>query len=149
MFGQSFGGFCILTYLSFAPQGLREAFTTGGLAPVRALPDKVYRATFKKVAERNKAYYTKYPEDIDAVHGLAFHIKSKGGLPLPSGGTLTVRCLLTLGRKFGFHGGLDAVHDLILRMRTDMSQFQFITRPTLSALESALSKQMLFIHTRI
>jgi hypothetical protein len=52
---------------------------------------------------------------------------------------LTVRGLLTLGRAFGFHGGLDIVHNLILRCKTDLSQFQFITRPTLSALESALT----------
>jgi pimeloyl-ACP methyl ester carboxylesterase len=32
--GQSFGGFCAMTYLSFAPAGLREAFITGGLAPI-------------------------------------------------------------------------------------------------------------------
>lgn len=68
-------------------------------------------------AERNKAYYKKYPEDIDAVHGLAFHIKSKGGLQLPSGGVLTVRGFLTLGRNFGMHGGLDSVHDLVFRMK--------------------------------
>jgi hypothetical protein len=37
------------------------------------------------------------------------------------------------------HGGLDSVHDLVFRMKTDLNQFQFITRPTLSALESALS----------
>jgi len=73
------------------------------------------------------------------VQSLSFHIKSKGGLPLPSGGVLTVRGLLTLGRNFGAHGGLDIVHDLILRCKTDLSQFQFITRPTLSALESALT----------
>jgi len=70
---------------------------------------------------------------------LAFHIKSKGGLSLPSGGVLTVRGLLTLGRNFGFHGGLDTVHDLILGASSDLKQFQFITRPTLSALESALT----------
>ncbi|PVH88522.1 alpha/beta-hydrolase [Cadophora sp. DSE1049] len=139
VFGQSFGGFCILTYLSKYPNGLREAFTSGGLAPIGQSPEAVYRATFKKVAERNKAYYKKYPEDVDAVHGLAFHIKSKGGLKLPSGGILTVRGFLTLGRGFGAHGGLDSVHDLVLRMKTDLEQFQFITRPTLSALESALS----------
>jgi len=28
--GQSFGGFCVTTYLSLAPDGLREAFITGG-----------------------------------------------------------------------------------------------------------------------
>ncbi|TVY45284.1 Proline iminopeptidase [Lachnellula subtilissima] len=139
VFGQSFGGFCILTYLSFYPQGLHEAFTSGGLAPVGKPIDQVYKATFQKVIERNKAYYTKYPEDVEIVQSLCFHIKSKGGLALPSGGILTVRGLLTLGRAFGAHGGLDVVHDLILRCNTDLSQFQFITRPTLSALESALT----------
>ncbi len=34
--GQSFGGFCSLTYLSFAPEGLREVFFTGGVPPVGA-----------------------------------------------------------------------------------------------------------------
>ena len=29
--GQSFGGFCTVSYLSTAPDGLREAFITGGL----------------------------------------------------------------------------------------------------------------------
>ncbi len=67
---------------------------------------------------------------MDAVYGLAFHIKSKGGLQLPSGGILTVRGFLTLGRSFGFHGGLDTVHDLVLRMKADLEQFQFITRPS-------------------
>jgi hypothetical protein len=78
-------------------------------------------------------YYKKYPEDIDVVHGLTYHIKTKGGLSLPSGGLLTVRGFLTLGRMFGFHGGLDNVHDLILRMKTDLSQFKFITRPYVAA----------------
>src|SRR3954469_5941796 len=32
--GQSFGGFTSMTYLSIAPEGLREAFITGGLAPI-------------------------------------------------------------------------------------------------------------------
>jgi pimeloyl-ACP methyl ester carboxylesterase len=139
VFGQSFGGFCVLTYLSKHPDGLREVFTSGGLAPIGRTADQVYTATFQKVIERNKDYYSKFPEDVDVVHGLAFHIKSKGGLPLPSGGVLTVRGLLTLGRNFGFHGGLDAVHDLILKASTDLKQFHFITRPTLSALEKALS----------
>src|SRR3954453_23730087 len=30
--GQSFGGFSTMTYLSIAPEGLREAYTTGGLS---------------------------------------------------------------------------------------------------------------------
>jgi hypothetical protein len=63
------------------------------------------------------------------------HIKSKGGLQLPSGGTLTARRFLTLGMGFGTHGSVDAVHEMIFRMHSDLEQFNFITRPTLSALE--------------
>ncbi|KAI0997244.1 Proline iminopeptidase [Podosphaera aphanis] len=139
VFGQSFGGFCVFTYLSKYPNGLREAFTTGGIPPICQTPQDVYEATFKKVIERNKAYYAKFPEDIDAVHTLAIHIRKNGGLTLPSGATLTVRSFLTLGRAFGFHGGLDTVHELILHMQSDLDQFKFITRPTLSALERAIS----------
>lgn len=37
---------------------------SGGLAPVGKTPDEVYQATFRKVIERNKAYYSvsaRYP----------------------------------------------------------------------------------------
>ena len=139
VFGQSFGGFCVLTYLSKHPEGLQESFTSGGLAPIGRSADQVYKATFQRVIERNKEYYAKFPEDVDVVRGLATHINSKGSLPLPSGSVLTVPALLTLGRYFGVQSGLDIVHDLILRASTDLKQFQFITRPTLSALEKALS----------
>jgi pimeloyl-ACP methyl ester carboxylesterase len=77
IFGQSFGGFCVLTYLSKFPQGLREAFITGGLAPIGRSADQVYQATYQKVMERNKAYYSKYPEDVDTVHSKShavFHL---------------------------------------------------------------------------
>jgi pimeloyl-ACP methyl ester carboxylesterase len=40
--GQSFGGFCSMTYLSFYPEGLKEAFVFGGLAPLTGGPDQVY-----------------------------------------------------------------------------------------------------------
>ncbi|TGO52277.1 hypothetical protein BCON_0144g00140 [Botryotinia convoluta] len=139
VFGQSFGGFCILTYLSFHHQGLREVFTSGGLAPVGHSADRVYRATFQKVIERNRAYYQKFPEDVAVVQGLAIHISAKNGLQMPSGGTLTVRMFLTLGIQFGFHGGLDIVHDIVLRMSSDLDQYSFITKPTLKAIEDVVS----------
>jgi len=68
LFGQSFGGFCILTYLSKFPQGLRECFMSGGMAPIRRSADQVYKATYLKVIERNKAFYAKYPEDVNTIH---------------------------------------------------------------------------------
>jgi pimeloyl-ACP methyl ester carboxylesterase len=65
--GQSFGGFCTLTYLSLYPKGLRECFLFGGLGPLVSSPDDVYRRLYKKVRERNDAYYSKYPEDVARV----------------------------------------------------------------------------------
>jgi pimeloyl-ACP methyl ester carboxylesterase len=139
LFGQSFGGFCAMTYLSKSPQGLREVFTTGGIPPIGFSAKDVYKATFSTVIKRNEIYYQKYPEDIDHIHNLAFYIKSMGGIPLPSGGILTVRRFLTLGITFGGQNGIDTIHDLVLRMRSDLVQFNFITRPTLSEYESLSS----------
>ncbi|KAL2757458.1 hypothetical protein ACRALDRAFT_1060828 [Sodiomyces alcalophilus JCM 7366] len=137
IFGQSFGGFVALTYLSFFPEGLREVFLTGGLAPVGKTADETYKATFRKVLERNRAYYTKFPEDVKRVRHIARFIQQQEGgrVALPGGGFLTVPRLLTLGLAFGSHGGLDSVHALILKMKTDLDQFGFLGRPVLTALE--------------
>ncbi|KAL2178876.1 Alpha/Beta hydrolase protein [Thermothelomyces heterothallicus CBS 202.75] len=136
LFGQSFGGFVALTYLSKYPRGLREVFITGGLAPVKRTADDVYRATYRKLMERNAAYYRKYPEDMVTVRSLAEYIQDRGGIPLPSGGKLTVQLFLTLGLAFGSHGGLDDIHSLVLRLGADIEQFGFFTRASLAAFES-------------
>lgn len=44
--GQSYGGFMATTYLSFYPQGLREAFICGGVPPVGKRPDEVYERLY-------------------------------------------------------------------------------------------------------
>lgn len=46
--GQSFGGFCALTYLSFYSEGVKEVFTAGGLAPLVDSPDVVYAALIRE-----------------------------------------------------------------------------------------------------
>ena len=63
MLGQSFGGFCVLRYLSSAAGALAEAFLTGGLPPVGRHPDEVYRATYARTLERCRRYYERYPAD--------------------------------------------------------------------------------------
>jgi alpha-beta hydrolase superfamily lysophospholipase len=45
--GQSFGGFCAITYLSFHSEGLKEVFLTGGLAPLISSPDECYKALIR------------------------------------------------------------------------------------------------------
>ena len=52
--GQSFGGFCTVSYLSLAPEGIREAFITGGLPGLRTTADDVYRVTYPMVARKNR-----------------------------------------------------------------------------------------------
>lgn len=110
--GQSFGGFCVLTYLSFAPEGLREAFFTGGLPPVGRPTDDVYRATYARVRERNRRFYERYPEDLDRVRGLHGRLAA-GDLRLPSGDVLTSRRFRQLGMMLGMSDGAERLHHLL------------------------------------
>lgn len=48
LLGQSFGGFCAITYLSFHSEGIKEVFMTGGLAPLVNDPDAVYAALVRE-----------------------------------------------------------------------------------------------------
>ncbi|KAH7035031.1 Alpha/Beta hydrolase protein [Microdochium trichocladiopsis] len=142
IFGQSFGGMTSMTYLSFAPEGLRESFITGGLAALDKGPDDVYPVTYKTVITRNKAYYKKFPGDVATVKWIASKIEELGGakgIPLPAGGLLTVKLLMLLGINFGADGGIDKVHNLMVRMKADLDQFGRFTRATLNIIEQEVS----------
>lgn len=104
--GQSFGGFCTITYLSFYPQGLKESFIYGGLQALVKKPDEVYRRAYKKVLQRNEAYYRKFSEDVDRVKLVVKYLQrfGDGTIKLPSEGNLTARRFQQLGINFGFHG---------------------------------------------
>ena len=121
-----------MNYLSQFPESLTEVFTIGGLPPLVEHPDVVYKKLLEKVYERNLAYYHKYPEDVHRVKDIIRHI-SKEAVILPAGGKLSILRLRQLGMLFGYHGGLDDVHDLICRLASDLNHFGFFTRPTLAA----------------
>ncbi|MET3934205.1 alpha/beta fold hydrolase [Arthrobacter sp. OAP107] len=112
VYGQSYGGFCALTYLSFAPTGLREVLITGGLAPLTGPPDRVYRETFQRVAARNAEYFGWYPEDRDAVNRIARHLRS---IPehLADGSQLTVERFQMVGSFLGGNTRVDNLHNLL------------------------------------
>jgi pimeloyl-ACP methyl ester carboxylesterase len=140
--GQSFGGFCCTTYLSFYPEGVKEAFLFGGLPPLRDNADDVYERLYERVKQRNEAYYAKYPEDIARVHRIIKLLSRFGDstVRVQGGeGSISARRFLQLGIYFGKHGGLDDVHEFVLRADTDLSQFGHLTRPTVLALENAQS----------
>ncbi|KAJ3980788.1 alpha/beta-hydrolase [Lentinula detonsa] len=136
--GQSFGGFCAITYLSFHGQGLKEVFITGGLAPLDDNPDPNYEWTVRKVISRNKIYYSKYPQDIRRVRDIASYLEGNM-VVLPSGGHLTVRRFQQLGIDFGMSGGIDRVHQTVLRATNDLELFGQFSYKALQNIEHSQS----------
>ncbi len=110
--GQSFGGFCVTTYLSIAPDGLREAFITGGLPPIDHHPDDVYRATYPRVREKNRLYFERYPDDVQRVQDIVAYL-TKHEMRLPCGDRLTPHHFQQLGMSFGMSDGFESVHYLL------------------------------------
>ncbi|GKV49454.1 hypothetical protein SLEP1_g56205 [Rubroshorea leprosula] len=128
--GQSYGGFCAVTYLSFAPQGLKQVLLTGGIPPIGdgCTADTVYGASFEQVARQNEKYHKRYPQDIEVVREVVNYLaESEGGggeaclhlilVPLPSGGILTARGLQLLGLSgLGSSAGFERLHYLFERV---------------------------------
>lgn len=107
--GQSFGGFCCVTYLSKFPQALREAFIFGGLPPLDKIPDRLYDSQYRRVSKRNEVYYQKFPEDVEHVKQIvqALNNSDNDSGRQPSGGSLTTRKFQQLGFHLGFHGTIN------------------------------------------
>jgi pimeloyl-ACP methyl ester carboxylesterase len=110
--GQSFGGFCILTYLSFAPGGLKEAMITGGLSPIGRPVDDVYSATYGRTAEKNRAYFERYPEDAQRAAGIFRRLQDED-VRLPDGDRLTSRRFRQIGNWLGFSNTWESIHHLL------------------------------------
>ena len=118
--GQSFGGFCLCTYLSFAPHGLKEALITGGLAPSVALTcpqavDGVYTRLFDRVLTQTSKYYTRFPGDAAIMRDIVLHLAAQPGMGVdtPSGGRLTPHTLQLLGWGLGSASGFESLHYLL------------------------------------
>jgi len=110
--GQSFGGFCTLTYLSIAPDGLREAFLTGGLSPVGRSPDEVYGATWKRVIQLNEVHFARYPEDRARIAEIIRRLDDED-VRLPTGDRLTSRRFRQIGLKLGDSAGRELIHHTV------------------------------------
>ena len=110
--GQSFGGFTSMTYLSFAPEGLREVLITGGLAPIGRPVDDVYRATYVRLAEQNRRYFERYPQDRARVSEIYRRLDGED-VRLPSGDRLTSRRFGQLGMWLGSSVGFELLHHVV------------------------------------
>lgn len=110
--GQSFGGFCTLRYLSAAPEGLREAFITGGVPSLTRPAADVYRATYPRVEEKNKQFFARYPWAQVICRRVATHLAGND-VRLPNGQRFTVEQFQQLGHAFGASGGGGRVMDML------------------------------------
>lgn len=110
--GQSFGGFCVTRYLSASPDSLAEVFITGGLPPLEAHPDDIYRGTYRRTLDRNRAYYERYPEDRERVRAIVERLDTDE-VRLPSGDRLTSRRFRLLGNMLGMSDGFERLHYIV------------------------------------
>lgn len=110
--GQSFGGFTSMTYLSIAPEGLREAFITGGLSPMGRPVDDIYAATYVRLIEKNRAYFARYPGDRVRARDILQRLHGED-VRLPSGDRLTARRFRQLGMWLGDSAGFELLHHVL------------------------------------
>jgi pimeloyl-ACP methyl ester carboxylesterase len=110
--GQSFGGFCTVTYLSLAPEGLNTALITGGLPSLDAHADDVYRAAYPRIERKVAAHYARYPQDVERARQIAEHLLQHD-VVLPNGYRLTVEAFQSLGILLGGGEGSHRLHFLL------------------------------------
>jgi len=110
--GQSFGGFAAMTYLSIAPDGLREAMITGGLSPIGRPVDDIYRATYVRLVDKNRAYFARYPGDRTRARDIMHRLEAED-VRLPSHDRLTARRFRQLGMWLGDSAGFELLHHVI------------------------------------
>jgi pimeloyl-ACP methyl ester carboxylesterase len=110
--GQSFGGFTSMTYLSIAPEGLREAFLTGGLSPIGRPVDDIYGATYKRLIDKNQRYFERYPDDRARTREILRRLDEED-VRLSSGDRLTGRRFRQLGLWLGDSAGFELLHHVI------------------------------------
>lgn len=112
--GQSFGGFCTLTYLSFHPEGLARCLVTGGLPPLTGHADRVYRATYPRMRTRAEEFFDRHPQDraawAEAVGLIRAAEAAETPVLLPDGGPLTVERAQSLGMLLGGNTRVDRLH---------------------------------------
>ena len=151
LLGQSFGGFCAMHYLSFYPDSLDKVFITGGIPPLSAHPDDIYRATYKRVIEKNKLFYKTFPNAHTNVNKIANYL-ADNEVFLPNGDKLLVERFQQLGLNLGFSDGMATLNFLFERAFIDnklsypflknmLSLQNFDTNPIFTVLHEACYAQ--------
>lgn len=134
--GQSYGGFCLMTYLSQISYPPRICLLTGGIAPMLTPPYNVYEATWNRVKDRSFKYYEMYPGDIPVVKKIVQTLLEKP-ITLPSGSILTARRFLQIGMSLGGSPSSFAnIHRLLSNAFLNPDDDSVFTRAFLKAMDS-------------
>ena len=126
VFGQSFGGFCSLTYLSTLPEHLRGVIITGGFAPVLHETEEICTRLFNHVATRNAEYYARFPDDAATVRRIIDHLETESDVD-GQGQRLSARRFLMLGALIGQQHGAAELHGIIERASNDLEQLRMLS----------------------
>lgn len=120
VFGQSFGGFCTLSYLSWHPEGMARGLITGGLGPLDGAADRVYRATYQRMRSRNEEFFTAHPQDREQLSRVYRRVRT-GQEALPDGSPVTVGRVQMLGMLLGGNTRMDQLHYVLEQAFADGS----------------------------
>ncbi|MGW5198176.1 alpha/beta fold hydrolase [Streptomyces spiralis] len=131
--GQSFGGFCTVSYLSLHPEGLAGALITGGLPALDAHADDVYRAAYPRIERKVTAHYARYPQDVERARRIADHLLTHD-VVLPNGYRLTAEAFQSLGILLGTGDGSHRLHFLL--------EHAFVRTPQGPALSDAFQEEV-------
>lgn len=138
LLGQSFGGFCLFTYLSMYAESLSEVLVTGGIPPIGHTADHVYTQTYKRTKERNVHYYNKYAQDEARVRDICQYLATNR-VALPNGGILSVERFQQLGLGFGAAGGTDTMHSLVTELWHSLQTLRLPTYRILCRIQDSTS----------
>ncbi len=109
--GQSYGGFLTLTYLSLAPEGVKQSLITGGLPGLVDI-DSIYRRTYEATAARNQVYFNHFPHHERLIREISAHLRDTEEF-LPTGERLSPTRFRMIGMKLGTQTGTDMLHHLL------------------------------------
>ena len=149
--GQSFGGFCATHYLSFYSNSLEKVFITGGLPPLNAHPDDIYRSTYKNVIKKNNLFFNTFPNARDNVQMITEYLQ-ENQVHLPNGDILSIKRFQQLGLQLGFSDGMATLNYLFENafinsklsyafLKNILSLQSFDTNPIFSVLHEACYAQ--------
>jgi len=129
--GQSFGGFCAMTYLSYYPESLQKVFITGGIPPLKAHPDDIYRSTYQRVLDKNNQFYKLFPKARLNAKKIAEYL-NRNNVYLPDGDLLSVKRFQQLGLNLGFSDGMATLNFLFERAFIDDKISYFFLKQVLT-----------------